>query len=260
MVKKVILIVLSISFLNCFSQETNLVTVIRKADQQRQLCEKMTKNYLLIGAKINIVDAKIEFKETVKTFETNLKDIMMFLKMDNTKLFKPEVKNLWENFKEKIEGKNAKKNASEIIIASNELSLSCLELSKYIKADTEYKTNSIENLCNRQLLNLEKIMKLCTASIWDINYVNLDKELKESIVSFDFTIFRLLQETKKNSKLNREIETQNQIWMCTKEKIEEDRVNLLQKNIFFDLEKTNSNFKIILEYIENDKKQLVVND
>jgi hypothetical protein len=260
MSKKIIISVFIISFLNCLSQENTLVSVIRKADQQRLLCEKMTKNYLLIGAKINVVDAKIELKENINTFDTNLKNIMLYLKMDDTKLFKPEVKDLWENFREKIQEKNAIKNASEIMITSNELSISCMELAKYIKSDSEYKTNSLENLCNKQLLNLQKIMKLCTASIWNIDYPNLDKELKESIVSFDFSIYRLIQETKKNSKLRSEIETQNQIWMCTKEKIEEDKANFLQKNVFFDLEKTNSNFKIILEYIENDKKQVATND
>lgn len=260
MSKKIIISVFIISFLNCFSQESNLVTVVRKADQQRLLCEKMTKNYLLIGAKVNVVDAKIELKENIKTFDNNLKDIMLFLKMDDTKLFKPEVKDLWDNFREKIQEKNTIENASEIMITSNELSISSMELAKYIKSDSEYKMNSVENLCNKQLVNLQKIMKLCTASIWNINYPNLDKELKECIVSFDFSIYRLIQETKKNPKLRSEIETQNQIWMCTKEKIEENKSNFLQKNVFFDLEKTNSNFKIILEYIENNKKQVATND
>ncbi len=259
MKKKLIFLFSFVLYLNCFSQNKTL-NLFQKADEQRLLCEIMTKNFLLIGAKINVTDSKSELKESIQTFDENLKELLNFLKMDETKLFKPEVKDFWDNFKERIQEKKSQKNAIEIMALSNELSISCLELAKYVKTDSGYKINSIQNLINRQLLNSQKIIKLCTAAYWKVENTNLEKELKESILSFEFSLHRLLKETEKNVALHNEIEIQEQKWMCDKEKIEVDFKNLDLNEIYSTFNKTFLGFRILLENIEIEKKQIVIKD
>jgi ribonuclease HI len=259
MKKKLIFLFFFILFLNSFSQNKTSM-LYQKADEQRLLSEIMSKNFLLIGAQINVTDSKSELKESIQTFDENLEEILNFLKMDDTKLFKPEVKDFWDNFKEKIQEKNSQKNASEIMTLSNELSISCLELAKYIKTDSDYKVNSIQNLLNKQLLNSQKIIKFCTAAYWKVENTNLEKDLKESIISFEFSLDRLLKETEKNVYLHKEIEIQAEKWMCDKEKIEVDFKDLDLNEICSDFNKTFSGFRILLENIEVDKKQIVITD
>ena len=154
------LLVISILFINVsFGQNLDFTNLIEKVSQQRMLCEQITKNYLMIGSKINVDQAKIEFDESKSAFSENLNLIANNLKGEVSKNALNNVMLLWNDLQLTINLVPTKISAIEILKKTNNLALACKDLSSKIFVENNFKNSNLFNVFIKQKLNSQKIAK-----------------------------------------------------------------------------------------------------
>lgn len=211
------LLVISIFFTNVsFGQNLDFTNLIEKVSQQRMLCEQITKNYLLIGSKINVDQATIEFDEFKSAFAENLNLIANNLKSENSKNAMTNVKSLWTDLQLTVNLVPTKVSAIEILKKTNNLGLACKDLSSKIFVENNFKNSNLFNVFIKQKLNSQKIAKLWLANNWKIDYPNLDIELKEVMTSYEFSLSILIAATDKSTLMFKILNKENLDWQYFK--------------------------------------------
>ena len=175
-----------------YSQKNNLPVLLEKAGKQKLLCEQVTKSFLWLGLAINNNDAKVEFDDAKFAFSKNLLFFAENSKSANTKIAVQNLIFLWSEFKILLEAKPNKENAMIVINKSNLIMNSCSELISKIYFENNIKNTRILNLCNKQKLNIEKISKYSVIKNWNFGYPELEKDLNEAIVSYEFSLSQLI--------------------------------------------------------------------
>lgn len=195
--KKVIQFTLLFALLFSFkikAQDSNLQTIINKAGAQRALSQKMAKNYMLIGMGINTEEAAKELDKSTALFNENLHEIIFFNKSKKTELATNKVNELWTRFRVYVSETPTKDNAPQIIKASTDLMNACHEVVLSLIENNTTKNENLQliNRCGLQRRNSQRIAMLYIAKAWGVNYV-VDKELNETIESFETTLDYLLK-------------------------------------------------------------------
>ncbi len=188
-------------FFSIFSigQTISLGSAINKAGKQRMICERMVKDYLLIGSETNVQEATIDLDNSMILFNENFHDLTLFAKYQDTKVALEQVNLLWADFRIRITNKPDANNALQIINDGLILVKACNLVSEKIQPFGEI-TNSdkLPNISGKERMNLQRIAKLYAIKNWGISNYDVDKKITETLGSFEICLSTLYN-TKENT-------------------------------------------------------------
>ncbi len=196
------------------SQTISLGTAINKAGKQRMLVQRMAKDYMCIGAGVKVAEATADIDEVTSLFNENHRELTTFAKSKETKDALIIVNNLWANFRLKMASDPDIRNAESIISEANALTIACNQVVEKIQTLNATASGSLKltNMCGRQRLNLQKIAMLYMAKSWGVEYIYLDRDLKEAISGFDSNLANLASTKENTPEINESLQFQKSEW------------------------------------------------
>ncbi len=219
-----LIVVFSKSF--CFSETVSANSIVLKTEQQRLLCETITKNYLMITSNIKIYEAKSQMDNSIYLFEKNLKEISIFNSNKETRDINSKISDLWINFYNKVNKNYETSKSFEVMELSLELQNAYINLETHLKLDESYVSNEIYSLFNKQKFTIEKIAKFCLAKFSNISDVETKKQLKFLVSDYENNLIILLKNKKVSSDLSDHIKDDLGRWMSLKILINNEMGNI----------------------------------
>lgn len=220
-------IVLSIFLLfasNCFSQDDTVANAINRAGYQATLTQRVAKNYILLGVGSDKQKAAQELKNSVKIFERNYTNLVPYIQLNDL----GKVSKIWREFVKIAETDPSITNATILLNYADDLAKECDNLMYKIISESKNANKSIRLVAtsSKQRLNLERLAMLYCAKKWGVNPKSTEKNLAETIQTFDIELDYLKNAKENNDNTNRLLEYQTNEWAFLKKTIQDPQSNL----------------------------------
>jgi hypothetical protein len=258
----IIAVVLLFSFTKISGQKMTVNTALNKAGQQRMLCERIVKDYLIIGAnpKSKVAEAELDYAASI--FNENFHDLTSYVKSPETISALKVVNDLWAKFRVKVFKNPDVDNCPVILADASQLVQACDDVLEKIQLDTNVEVTRLSRLCGRQRLLSQRLAKLYMVENWKVDYPKLDKEIDESINTFEYSLGLLMNYQENTPEIRTILNKQYEQWSKLK-KYFEDRTVLKADIVFTE---TNNIFKdfdratTLYQKIADDQKLQEVNN
>lgn len=214
--KKIITIMLFFAVFLASAQTISVGTAINKAGKQRMLCFKIAKNYLSIGSGVKTEESLREIDDAASTFNENYSDLMIFIKDKETKIVMEEIGKIWTKFRLKVLNTPEENDASALISEANALAGMCNIVVDKVVANSGLKAAVLPNICGKERMLSQKMAMYFMASYWKIPYAGLNKELADTIASFEINLNMLLTSTSNTDEINTILKLQKDEWTFLK--------------------------------------------
>jgi hypothetical protein len=197
---------------NLNAQEVGLGTIINKAGRQRMLVQRMTKDYMSIGANIKKEESAKDIDDVTALFNESLVELIDYAKNDETKEALSVVSDMWAKYRVKMAYEPNIQNAESILIEALKLTKACNTVVEKFQAYSGNSANKLTNMCGKQRMGLQKIAMLYMAKNWGVNYNYLDKELEDAIATFDANLITLVNAKENTDEIKKGLKFQQAEW------------------------------------------------
>lgn len=211
------LLLLLLVFTKNSAQKKSTNAALNKAGQQRMLCERMLKNYILIGANLNSKKANVELDQTVSLFNENYYYLTNYATQNKTKNVLNELNLLWMPFRVKIFEKPTKDQCLALLIDSKQIVEACDTITEKIQMDNNVEIARTILLSNRLSVLVERLTKNYMLKIWGVPYENLDKETRQAVIAFEYSLAILTNSSKNTPETKAILEKEYNNWKSLKE-------------------------------------------
>jgi hypothetical protein len=213
------------------AQITNIGNAINKAGKQRMLVQRMTKDYMSIGAGIKVKESTTDIDDITALFNETQRDLTLFAKDKDTKNAITYVNDLWANFRLKMANDPDVVNAESIISEASILTNACNSVVEKLQgSNTTAQNTKLVNICGKQRLNMQRLAMLYIAKSWGVQYKFLDSDIRDVISSFELNL-GILTNTKENTdEIKQSLAFQKSEWEFLKKSLESE--NLKPGNIY----------------------------
>lgn len=186
-------------FSSLFAQKLTTAKAIDMAGKQRMLINRIAKNYMAVGANVRTEVANADLDETTSLFNENHRELLGFVKSKEALEALNYLDILWKEFRMKVTSEPNLINAETVILETRVITNAANSVVEKIEKEAFVTTNSsVVNNSGKQRMLLQRISTLLIAKSWGVNYVNLDRDLKEAIIAFEANLGNL-HNTKENS-------------------------------------------------------------
>jgi hypothetical protein len=213
----VICLLLLLVFTEISAQKKSTNIALNKAGQQRMLCERMLKNYILIGANINSKKYNVELDETVSLFNENYYYLTNYATQNKTKDVLNKLNSLWSPFRSKIFEKPTKDKCVALLIDSKKIVDVCDTITEKIQMDNNVEIARTIILSNKLNILVERLAKNYMLKIWGVPYENLGKETRETVNTFEYSLGILSNSSKNTTETKAILEKEYNNWKTLKE-------------------------------------------
>lgn len=216
------------------AQTITLASAINKAGRQRAITQRMAKDYMMIGSEVRAEDAAKDLDDATALFTENFHDLMIFAKTQDVIDALATVDVLWAKYRVEVTATPNLDDANFIISESTNLMKACnVVVEKLISNSTALnKGLRLPNICGKQRLNLQRISMLYTAKSWGVNYSGLEKDLNESINSFDSILSTLLVTPENTPEINTMLKFQQSEWSFLKTTFDVNSTTLKPSSVY----------------------------
>lgn len=212
---KKIAIVISMMMFSVVTLNAQITTpgqAINKAGFERWLIQRMTKDYMAIGAGIKVDEANKELEEAAVMFNENFRDLVVYAKTKETKDALDALNILWSKYREQVTSTPDLATAPGLIVTANAMFATCNGLvEKFVKASGA-KTALLPNTSGRQRAYSQRMAMFYFARIWQVDYKPLETELVTTITDFDNGLTTLMNAPENTEEINTILKLQKGEW------------------------------------------------
>lgn len=198
------------------AQIIGLGSAINKAGRQRMLTQRMTKDYLLIGAGIKVEAASKEIDESISIFEEEHNDLLRYAPNKEIKDALALVDDLWSKFRTKIGAVPDIDAATSIIMESTALMNACNTVVEKIQEYGDVKTAKLTNISGRQRMVSQRLAMFYVAYYWKVPYPNLIKVFDSTVNEYDDNLKFLMAESEKYPQIMETLHKTKSMWNFSK--------------------------------------------
>lgn len=151
---------------------------------QRSLVQRMTKNYLMIGADVRIDAATRQLQESVNQFDAAYKALSDSASTAEVKAKLGEIGQIWTPFKQQVTAQPDKAQAVAMLANSERLLQESQALTDLMAAQA----GSMGKVVNRSgwaRVQSQRIAMLYMAKTWQVQAPDLDTKLDTAVADFD---------------------------------------------------------------------------
>lgn len=151
---------------------------------QRSLVQRMTKNYLMIGADVRVDVATRQLQETVSQFDNAYKALSEYAPTPESKAKLVEIGQNWSTFRTQVTAKPTQVDAVSVLANSEVLLKQSQELTDLIAAQV----GAIGGVVNRSgwaRVQSQRIAMLYMAKAWHVQAPDLDAKLDIAVADFE---------------------------------------------------------------------------
>lgn len=151
---------------------------------QRSLVQRMTKNYLMIGADVRVEAATRQLQESVTQFDTAYKALSDNATTPEMKAKLGEIGQIWTPFKQQVTAQPEQIQAAAMLANSERLLQESQALTDLMAAQA----GSMGKVVNRSgwaRVQSQRIAMLYMAKTWQVQAPDLDSKLDTAVADFD---------------------------------------------------------------------------
>jgi len=214
------------------AQEMTNASAINKAGRQRMLSQRMTKDYLLIGAGVKYEDAKKELDGAVALFEEQFLELEDYAPTKEIEDGLSKVGDLWMKFRMKIVSEPDLNDAATIIKESTVLLKACHAVVGLIESFANVKAAKLVNMAGRQRMLSQRTAMFYTAYYWKVPDPNIIKDFDKTLNEFEDAQKTLLAAPENTPDITALLNKTKSQWEFAKKGFDLDSGNLMPSVVY----------------------------
>ena len=171
----------------------NNAEAINKSGLQRMLSQRITRNYLMIGADVNTYNASKELEKNIALFDQHLLELQAYAPTKHIKQKLSAVYQVWEEYKVQVQAEPTWEEALTVIELSDRLLAGSESVVQAIEAHANHQVGKLVNVSGRQRMLCQRIAKLYMAQAWNIQSDDIQAAMALAIQEFDQALQTLRQ-------------------------------------------------------------------
>jgi hypothetical protein len=224
-------LILLFAFAKVSGQKLSVNAALNKSGQQRMLCERMAKDYVIIGSNPKAKEAQVELDYSASIFNENFHELSAYAKSAETIDALNTVNELWAKFRVKVFKNPDIDNCPLVLAEAHTLLEACNTVVEKIQLDNNVEVARLTRLCGRQRMLTQRLAKLYMLDSWKVDYPRLNKEIDESINTFEYSLGLLMNYSENTPEIKTILNKQYDDWSKLKKDFE-DR-NTLKTDLVF---------------------------
>jgi nitrate/nitrite-specific signal transduction histidine kinase len=183
--KLLFIAVFTMSALMVNAQSLTINKAINKAGRQRMLTQRMTKDYLMIGAGVKVESAQKELDNAVALFEEQYLELEEFAPTEQIADSLERINMLWSEFRMEIVSEPSLDNAATIINKANVLLKASHQVVLLLQEHSGAKSANLVNISGRQRMLSQRIAMYYTAFYWGVDDPSIVKNFEIAKKEFE---------------------------------------------------------------------------
>ncbi len=178
------------------AQSKDLADTIDMAGDQSILTQRILKNYCQIGLNVQSRKAKKELSESIRTFESNIKELKQFSDKSDMKPALAKVEKLWNRVKTISTGTVKRENAVPLRTATEQLLASTESVLEILKEGSQADRAQLAHAAKYQGMLAVRMSSLHLLKAWDVQDEAAAQAFQTAMDQFQFTQEELESEAK----------------------------------------------------------------
>ena len=167
------------------AQSLTINKAINKAGRQRMLTQRMTKDYLMIGAGVKVESAQIELDVAVALFEEQFLELEDYAPTEQIADSLEHINMLWSEFRMEIVSAPSLDDAASMIDKANVLLKSSHQVVLLLQEHSGGQSANLVNTSGRQRMLSQRISMYYTAYYWGVDDPSIVKSFNTAKKEFE---------------------------------------------------------------------------
>jgi len=187
-------------------------SLINTAGMQRMLSQRITKDYLYLGAEIRMGKSLRQMKGSVSLLLNNHGVLKKSVKDGKAQGLLGQLDPMVKEFKQLSTGQYTVRNAAKMLKLGDEILITSHELVEHMESVATQKTSRLVNVSGRQRMLSQRISKLYIAYQSGFQDSSVVGELNKSLELYETSHKELADSTSNTEKISRELARVQNLW------------------------------------------------